>query len=302
MTAESFRTIEHHRIVTPLGVLFVDDFSGDPVGDDLEVWTWPEGVPQLRVPMRRAGAGSYAAHGLPGFREFAAGAGDEDFWREWLAPDRRRTFVVEARDLQRRFLPAQVRVELPAAGLARPSCWPQLPSNRRHGVPLFSASTRAVPASAATIRAQLYDRSAKRPASWAVVDARLDGRTIARGMADSQGHLAVLLPYPEPQSSWTSPPADSTSPASPPRLPLSQQRWTIGIEVRYERAFASRRVPDLCEALAQAPAQLLADAGSPSQELTQFTLQYGVPAVLRTANATAHERGHVLVTTGGSPL
>jgi hypothetical protein len=208
--------------------------------------------------------------------------------------------VVGARDLLGRFLPVQVRVELPVKGLAQPTCAPQLPPGRRHGVPLFSAPTRSVPATAAIVRADLYDRSAKRPASWAVVDATLDGRPVARGMADDQGHLLLLFAYPEPQSSWSSPPA--ASPASPPRLPLSEQSWAIDIMARYERGLATREVPDLGEALTQSSADLLADAGSPSANLTQLTLQYGATTVLRTANTIGTERGYVLVTTGGSPL
>ena len=300
MTAPGVRVIERHSIVTPLGVQFVDDFSGAPVASGLEVWTWQEATPARRVVMHPAGAATYAAHRLPGLSEFEAGSGDDDFWDRWRAEPPRR-FVVEARDLRARFLPMQVRVDLPAFGVARPAC-PLLPPNRRHAVPLFSASTRAVVPTVAVVHADLYDRSARRPAAWAVAEARFDGRAIARGMADREGRLILLLPYPEPQASWTSPPAAPTSPPSPPKLPLAQQSWSVEIAVRYERTPSIPDVPDLCGALAQPPVQLLADAGSPSQRLTEITLRYGERAVLRTANTGGEERGRVLVITSGSPL
>jgi hypothetical protein len=250
--------------------------------------------------MHAAGAGTYAAHGLPGFREFVAGPGDDDFWdRQRAAPATR--FVVEAGDTYGRFLPVQVRVDLPAFGVARPAC-PRLPASRRDVVPLFSASTRAIAATAAVVHADLYDRSARRPAAWAVAEGRFDGRVIARGMADRKGHLVLLFPYPEPQSAWTSPPAPPTSPPSPLKPPLSQQSWSVEIAVRYERTASIRDVPDLCEALAQPRAGLLADAGRPSLPLSEIALRYGDRAVLRTANTSGEERGCVLVITSGSPL
>lgn len=303
MSVRDFHAAERHSIVTPLGVQFLDDFSGAPVARGLDVWTWPEATPRVRVPVRLAGSAVYAAHGLPGLREFEAGSGDDEFWRRWLAPaQRKRRFVVEARDREGRYLPVQARIELPAFGIVRPACSSLLPPSRRHAVPLFSASTRSVPATAAIVRAELYDRSARRPAAWAVVDASFNGRVIARGMADRNGGLVLLFAYPEPQALWTSPPAAATSPAtSPPMLPLSQQSWWIDLTVRYARAESIPDVPDLCDALAQPPAQLLDDAASPSHDLTRVRLRYGEAAVLRTTNTAEHERG-VLVITSGSPL
>jgi len=299
--ADRFHAAERLSIVTPLGVQFVDDFSGTPIGSGLEVWTWPANAPRLRVPARRAGSTTYAAHGLPGFRSFETGEGDDAFWAKWLA-EPKRTFVVEARDLDGRFLPLQLRVELPVFGRARPSCPLALPANRRHAVPLFSAPTRSVPGKAATVRADLYDRSLRGPAAWAVVEARLDGRTIARGMSDRGGRLVLLFAYPEPQASWASPPMAVTSPASAPMVPLSEQRWPIEIVVRYDRTTEVRKVPDLCDALAQAPARVVADAASSSLDFSGTTLRYGEAAVLRTANTLGEERGRLLVVTGGSPL
>ena len=312
--ASDLHVLERHSIVTPLGVQFVDDFSGVPIDSGLDVWTWPEGLPDRRVPARPAGSATYAAHGLPGFRDFERGDGDAAYWTKWLAAPKRR-FIVEARDRDARFLPVQVRVELPAFGRARPSCPQLLPVSRRLAVPLFSAPTRLVPATAAIVRAELYDRSLQGPAAWAVVDARLNGRTIARGMTDRHGRLVLLFAYPEPQASWASPPIAVTSPAATPMGPLADQRWSIDIVVRYDRSLlrhdvasrgdrtaAIREVPDLCDALAQAPAALLADAASPSFDLTAITLRYGEAAVLRTANTLDQERGRLLVITGGSPL
>jgi hypothetical protein len=311
--ADRFHAAERQSSVTPLGVQFVDDFSGTPIGSGLDVWTWPEDAPGLRVPLRLAGSATYAAHGLPGFRRFETGDGDTAFWSKWLA-EPKRTFVVEARDLDARFLPLQLRVDLPVFGRARPSCPLVLPANRRHAVSLFSASTRSVPATAATVRAELYDRSLQAPAAWAVVDARFEGRTIARGMSDRGGRLVLLFAYPEPQASWASPPIAVTSPAAP-MVPLSEQRWPIDIVVRYDRSLlrhdvtvrrdrtaAIREVPDLCDALAQAPARVVADAASSSLDFSGTTLRYREAAVLRTANTLGDERGRLLVGTGGSPL
>lgn len=315
MSAGAFHVAEQHGIVTPLGVQFVDDLSGTPIASGLDVWTWPETAPAKRVHVSLAGSATYAAHGLPGLREFEAGAGDDAFWQHWLVEEPKRRFVVEARDLEARFLPLQVRVDLPAFGRVRPICPLQLPLNRRDVVPLFSAPTRSVAGTMAVVRAELHDRSARIPAAWAVVDARLNGRTIARGMTDRGGRLALHFAYPEPLASWASPPAVLTSPASVPMLPLAEQRWPIALAVRYDRsllrrdlaigadgATAIREVPDLCDAFAQAPASLLADVAAPSLELTEITLRYGEATILRTANTLGHERGQVLVVTSGSPL
>jgi hypothetical protein len=312
--AGEFHAAERHSIVTPLGVQFVDDFSGVPVGSGLEVWTWPEGAPSLRVPLRPAGSAMYAAHRLPGFRDFERGDGDDRFWTRRLAEPKRR-FVVEARDLDARFLPMQVRVDLPAFGAARPFCSEMLPENRRSTVPLFSASTRPLPASVAVVRAELYDKSRQGPAAWAVVEGRFNGRTIARGMSDRAGRLALLFAYPEPQASWASPPMAVTSPAAAPMVPLAEQQWSIDLAVHYDRTLlqpdvrtggdataAIREAPDLCDALGQARAAFLADQASPSLELAGTTLRYGEANVLRTANTAGQERGRLLVITSGSPL
>jgi hypothetical protein len=314
VTAREFHAAERHSIVTPLGVQFVDGFSGVPVGSGLDVWTWPESAPSLRVPLRPAGSAMYAAHGLPGFRDFERGDGDDRFWTGSLSEPKRR-FVVEARDLDARFLPLQVRVDLPAFGAARPSCPQMLPENRRTAVPLFSASTRSVPATVAVVRAELYDKSRQGPAAWAVVDARFNGRTIARGMSDRAGRLVLLFAYPEPQASWASPPMAVTSPAAAPMVPLAEQQWSVDLAVRYDRSLlqpdarvggdataAIREAPDLCDALGQAPAGFLADEASPSLDLTGITLRYGEANVLRTANTAGRERGRLLVITSGSPL
>jgi hypothetical protein len=154
----------------------------------------------------------------------------------------------------------------------------------------------------AVVRADLYDRSLRRPAAWAVAEARFNGRTIARGMSDMNGRLALVFAYPEPQASWASPPAEVTSPAVPLMAPLAEQRWLLDLAVRYDRTAPVRTVPDLCEALAQAPAQCLADASPESLPVTGIALRYGEATVIRTANTSGEERGCLLITTGGSPL
>jgi hypothetical protein len=292
------KLLERHAIVTPLGIRFVDAMTGRTVGGGLDVWTWPEDAPQARRPVRATSSGIHAAHRLPGLLDFEQGAGDAAFWAAAPAAVRR-VFVVEARDLEGRFLPLQARVAVPAQGFVSSACASLLPAECQDAVPLFSAPARRVAGAVASIRADLWDVGVRRQAAWAVVDAAVDGRPVARGMADAQGQLALFFAYPEPPAMWASPPIGS--PAVPPRVPLADQRWDVDLTVRYARRAGVAPVPDLCDALRQPPAELVADAMSPAPPMTRVVLRYGEGAVLRTANTGDADRGRVWVMTAGSP-
>src|SRR6266516_4796951 len=83
--------IERLSLVTPLGVRFRDEVSGEVVGEGLYVTAYPQNNPALRVQAVVNSVGIYTLRNVPGLRNFEHGAGDADFWRT-LPP--KRSFIV----------------------------------------------------------------------------------------------------------------------------------------------------------------------------------------------------------------
>jgi hypothetical protein len=167
---------------------------------------------------------------------------------------------------------------------------PSPPDATPGSVPLFSLPSRLVPAGTAAVRAELVDAETGGPAAWAVLRVTASGVDPARGIADRQGRVVVLIPYPEPPWHGTSPPAGSSA--------LSAQSWPIELSVLYSPGAASpplpgpedREPPDLCAVLTQLPATL-ATATSPTAPVTTAELVFGRELVLNEG-----ERRTLLVT------
>jgi hypothetical protein len=273
--------------VTPLGIKFWDDATARVMSDGLVVEVYPSGDPERRVAARPNRIGIFVLPRLPGPRDpaFEFGAGDAAFWQR-LQP---RPHVIEVADRNGFFQPFTVDQPLPVRGLAMPPCLPHS-SPPMDAVPLFSTSSRPVPTGMAVLRADLLARVPGQPnpvpASWAVVEVHVDGQTPVRGVADREGRVAVIFPYPEPTPS----PARPMSPPYPSGQSLWDQEWPVRIEVFYDPVVPAPLVPDLCRTLSQRPAMAWTNAEA-STPLPDQTLRYGQELIVR----------NPFVTTAGSP-
>jgi hypothetical protein len=228
-----------------LGVRFWDAIDGRAVSEGLEL--------RERRTGRRARPNPshvFVFHGLP--------AG-------------RRTFEIRDRDL--RFVDFSFAADVPHRGLFAPPCLTTSspPPSGEVSVPLFSAPSRLAPPGVAVVRADLWDLDAGAPAAGAVLELSGVGAAPASGIADARGRVAVLCPYGEPRLPGTSPPGGDVA--------LTAQTWTVEAAVRYSPT-STRQPPDLCDALTQSAATLLA-GDSPLEVLGPQTLGFGRELVLR---------------------
>jgi hypothetical protein len=156
----------------------------------------------------------------------------------------------------------------------------------------------------AVIQAELYEGPdeivngvrIRRPASWAMLEARFNGRLLGRGIADEQGRIALVFAYPPPQDSISgsggSPLSSGTA-----RIPFLKQEWTIQLQAFYQPAVLlsplspleprsnELSIPELNDIFAQSPANLFLDKEE-TEPLTEVSLRYG-PKVFVPPGATA---------------
>jgi hypothetical protein len=259
-----------------LGVRFWDSVTGRAVALGLTLAEPRSGTKALPN-----ASGVFVLHDLPGLRASAFGAGDPVFW---ASPPAHRQLVLEITDARRRFISFRFGADAPSRGLLDQYCPSASPPGSGVGdVPLFSSPARAVHAGTAAVRADLWDAVADRGAAWALLEVSSGGQ-VHRGVADADGRVVVLLPYPEPQAPLTSPPAGEGA--------LSAQTWPVSVAVRYSPQAASppavggrqpgTEPPDLCAVLGQDTATPL-DAASPPTPLGPRTLVFGRDLVLRSA-------------------
>lgn len=210
----------------PLALRFRDEATGTLIGDDLNVEAYPEGLPARRVTAQPNRRGIYVFTHLPGLRAFEH-SGRLDPWLD--APVGRR-FAVEVWDRQARYLPCRLVLEAPRRGVfdGEPLASPL--ADARDSVPMFPSPTRSIPAGFGVLRAQLRQQDPPGPAAWAFAELRERERrrgrsVVARGVADQNGRLTVVVPYPAPGNfSLGSPPTGA------PQL-LSEQRWPFRLRV-----------------------------------------------------------------------
>lgn len=284
MEQQQLPVLEHMTRVTPLGVRFCDQVSGDTVSDGLVVTAYPVSNPSRKrnaVPNR---SGIFVFQGLPGLRKVEFGKGDAGFWESYpLHPSPPRSlFVVEVFDEKGRFQPFQFTVDLPVQRLLTwESGPPDVPPKALPYVPLYSTPARSVPSGMAVLRADVTDWATIKPAAWAVLEARLEGQPPVRGIAGRDGRIALVFPYPEPVSGPIgSPPG---SPPSGERKFLFEQKWTVTLQAWFSASTLIPDRPDLSTVFRQQPATLLATI-SPATDLTSTTLEYGKDLIVRTAS------------------
>ncbi|MEO8955615.1 MAG: hypothetical protein ABI396_11980 [Ktedonobacteraceae bacterium] len=291
----SLRQFELQTWVAPLGVRFWDAVSGRAISDGLRVTAYPTGQVTPKIQAFTNHSGVYVWRNIPGLSDFEHGANAEQFLTHMPVPTR--PFTVEVVDGLRRFQPFSFAVDVPCRGLFPWTCVedasPPEPANTM--VPLFSAPTRAVASGLAVIRALLWDVTVDLPAAWAVLEAWIADRRIARGFADGQGQVALIFPWPAPIDPVFDPSGrmqnSQQAPASPPlsaptqeNRALGEQVWSVKLQARYAPIHPAPSVPDLCATLQQAPAQLWSDAARASP-LPEVLLKFGAELVVRSPAA-----------------
>lgn len=277
--------IEKLSLTAPLGLCFHDAATGERVIDGLRIAVYPatETIWKHRryaVPNR---SGVFVLQKAYGLENFPIDAGDAEFWTDNLP---NKSYVVEVFDVEKRFQSFQFTVKLPVRGIYQWESVPVASPNKKlSSIPLYSAPTRKNPGAMSIIRAELrqIDRS---PASSAVLEARFNGKLIARGIADREGRVALMFPTPAPTSNPIASPPANAAPTS-----LAEQKWILNLTVKYQPSvfqFSPPLVaetdeevtPDLRLALAQANGRLWADVEQ-TEEFQTAVLQLGKELILR---------------------
>lgn len=266
--------LERTSLVSPLGVRFWDTVTGAFITSGLAVTAYPVTSPRARTAGFPNRSSCIVFGKLPGIDP--QGQGDDAYWS--TVP--RKPYVVEVVDTLGRFQPFVFDASLPFRGLFQLGCLPvdspigSPVSLSMAGIPLYSTAARQAPAGTAVVRADLMNAVTGGPAGWAVLEVRLGGQLLARGVADAQGHIVLIFHYPEPRQLATG------SPPSTVRKPLIQQTWPVDLQALYTPVTPVPAIPDLCHVLNQAPASLWADVSPPLPRL-HTTLEFGKDLVLR---------------------
>lgn len=283
--------LERLARVTPLGVRFWDEATHAAIAEGLMVSVYPSGEPLRRTSARPNSINTFVLPQLPGPRivEEEFGEGDDEFWKQ-VHP---RPFVIEVIDQRGSYQPFVMTVSLPFRGHAVPP-FVATGSPPSEVVPLFPTASRPIPAGIAVVRADLQtplpprpgEPRRLRPASWAVLEAQVGTLPPVRGVADREGRVAVLFPYPEPRPS----PARPASPPYPGGTSLQEQKWPVRLTVFYEPETPTPDIPDLRRTLDQLPAVASIEDGG-TRPLGDEELRYGQELIVRS----------VVVTPAGSP-
>jgi hypothetical protein len=216
------RVLERVARNAPLGLRFWDVAGATSTVYGLNVEVFARANPRARVLAPVNASGVYVAHHLPAAppadpRDFEFADREPDVL--WPAPTG--AYRVEVTDPDGRFLPIAFDADLPARGLftwlapflsppqpvALPGDAGSPPPLLIERVPLFSAPSRPVPQPLAVVYAQLREMGTGRDAAWCLLTVSVDGIVRGVGLADAQGRIAVMFPYPEPpRQSLASPP------------------------------------------------------------------------------------------------
>lgn len=159
-----------------------------------------------------------------------------------------------------------------------------LESNPTPFVPLYSAPTRTPRGGMAVLRAELWNPLARdgsgAPASYALVEATIDGLPTLRGVADAWGRLALVFPYPPPSGETD----EQGNTQQPPAF--TSQRWEVNLRAFYAPAEEASPLPDLKAVFRQPFANLWSDEAR-SVPLMKATLRFGQELVVRSSGTRA---------------
>jgi hypothetical protein len=261
-------------VVTPLGIRFWDAARDVAVTSGLVVRARPEAAPGEPRPATPTRSGVYAFFGLPGLRSVEYPPGDGP-----TSPPSVTRFIVDVADAEHRFVPVAFLVDVPYAGIFPIGLGASLPGTGAPGFYLFSAATRQGSTDLAVIRATLVERLTGAPAAHAVLEATLPDGGRVLGLADADGQVAVLLPYPRFATVVGSPPVSAGAARQPPE-------WPLAVRVRYGPAGQTVLRPDLPpelgSLLAQPFVQIWPGASGPPDSELATSLVLGRELIVRT--------------------
>lgn len=272
--------------VAPLGLRFHDVANGEQVFDRLKVTAAnvDSGETHLKSVAFPNRSGVFVLLNARGLDKFKQTEINDEFWQK-NPPNK--TYRIEVSDLDFRFQPVQFSLKLPVKGIYQWETSPSSPPNTNSiSIPLYSSPTRKTASGMSVIRAEMNNPNGK-PAAWAVLEARLSGKLIARGFADEAGKIALIFPTPAPlNNSLASPPEPSG------KIPLAKQKWDLTLTLKYSPAtfitspIQSKKsaLPDLRLLLAQSPGKIWADE-SQTNELNTVTLSFNKELILRSSRA-----------------
>lgn len=289
-----------------VGVCFWDMAAATSVIDGLVVEVFPRANPLARKRALPNSNGIYVAHGVSGLHDFEFDAA-EPAEQPWINAGRSpmRGYRIDVRDPFGRFLPLAFDADLPVRGLLSalsPGLSLLLPTVLPGGtgsppqwlterIPLFSTPSRPVPHPLAVVYAQLRKQASSSIPAWSLLGVVMDGALRGLGLADRQGRVAVMFPYPEP-----------------PRMPLasppearSDFRWTVQLSAFCATASPAPGqeapdIPDLVEVLAQlaTPCAVIDSVLSPA---APQRLNYRVPLTARTAGLPPADASYLMLST-----
>jgi hypothetical protein len=281
-----------------LGLRFWDPAEATSAVDGLMVEVYPRSNPRSRSRARPNRSGVYVAHAVPGLHDYEFGFGDA-----LAGSPPRPPYRVEVRDPWGRFLPIAFDADLPARGLftlAVPWLSPPRgldllaaqgsPAPAIEGIPLFSAPTRPVPDPLAVVYAQLMEDASPpsgRPAAACLLGVSIDGVLCGLGLADREGRVAVIFPYPEPPR---------RSLASPP-VARDDFAWEVELTAFWSPRSPAREpseIADLADVLGSlgAPRAVIVSRVSASMPLS---LTYRQPLTARTAGGAGADASYLFV-------
>jgi hypothetical protein len=290
-----FKPLEAINIHTTLGIRFWDPVRNIQVRDHLTVTALSEGRQDNPVLAVRTASGIYCFQRLPGMFDIEYGrqAGDRTG-----SPPASATFVINVADLASRFLPVAFSIDLPLDykgpfldGVIVSELEDYLRNTsppRAHlpGFLLFSAPARTVTSGLAVIRANMIDHTTGAPAAHAFMQVKINGGKSWYGIADENGNIATLFPYPQFESTFhDSPPPGGYHIESP------EQHWDVSIRIKYDPESlvyqGGSRLPDLRSILGQMEALIwtVSPASVPGSEPVEqwdTRLTFGKEMVLKT--------------------
>lgn len=288
-----------------LGLRFWDVAAATSLIDGLRVEVYPIARPQARKLASANPSGVYVAHRVDGLARFefdpAQAAGQPWIDAASSSPPPNGRYRVEVSDPQGRYLPIAFDADLPARGLLswlapwmsppQPIVWPGDAASPAHWlierIPLFSAPSRPPPQPLAVVYAQLREAGSGRIPAWGLLAVDIDGARCGLGMADREGRVAVMFPYPEPPRAVL---------ASPPQA-RSDFRWTVELSGYWSEPSPPQpppAMPDLGEVLGQlaAPRALIDSLSSPAPPRR---LDYRRPLTAKTEGQDAADASWLLL-------
>jgi hypothetical protein len=301
-----YAVLEEIGTFCPLGLRFWDAVADTQIRDGLRVTAWPLPARRPKTRAFRTVSDVYAFQGLPGLLDVerpASMPGGAPAPGSPGSPPIARPFVVEVRDLERRFLPVAFRVDLPlpTRGVYMPPALGS-PGAALPGFFLFSSPVRQRQPHVAAVRAELFDLTRNAPASWAVVRVAIAGQGDRWGLADEAGRVAVQFPLPLLVPGFGELFSSPSVPASPPGPPVSERGWDLSISILSEPSrlapLPGTDLPDLAEVFQQSAADVFPLSGSPSAPAPEWTGTLGWDGELFAATAG---RRQLFIASVGSP-